>query len=302
MSVFAAGLDGVPVFAGFFGDVEGLVFGPAEVLLGGLDGFDAEGFAVDLVGAGLGAAVADDGADADEGGLGRLGLGGEDGVFEGDEVVAVGDGQDLPVVGLEALGDVFGVAEFGGAVEGDQVVVVEDDELAEAEGSGERGGLVRDAFHQVAVAAEDVGVVVDDVVGVAVVDGGEVLFCRGDADGHAEALAEGAGGDFDARGLAVLGVAGGVGAPLAELLELRHRQVVAGEVQRAVEERGGVAVGEDEAVAVDPLGVGGIVLHELVVEQVGDGCAAEGRAGVAGVGLLNGVDGEEAEGVDGKLV
>ena len=129
-----------------------------------------------------------------------------------------------------------------------------------------------------------------------------MLFCRGDADGHAEALAERAGGDFDAGGLAVLGVAGGVGAPLAELLELRHGQVVAGEMQRAVEQRRGVAVGEDEAVAVDPLGVGGIVLHELVVEQVGDGCAAEGRAGVAGVGLLNGVDGEEAEGVDGELV
>ena len=66
VGVFAAGLDGVPVFAGLFGNVEGLVFGPAEVLLGGLDGFGAEGFAVDLVGAGLGAAVADDGADADE--------------------------------------------------------------------------------------------------------------------------------------------------------------------------------------------------------------------------------------------
>ena len=288
--------------AGLVGDVEGLVFGPAEVLLGGLDGFCAEGFAVDLVGAGLGAAVADDGADADERGLRRLGLGGEDGVLDAREVVAVGDRQDLPVVGLEALGDVLGVAELGGAVEGDEVVVVEDDELAEAEGSGERGGLVRDAFHQVAVAAENVGVVVDDVVGVAVVDGGEVLLCRGDADGHGEALTEWAGGDFDAWGLAVLGVAGGVRAPLAELLQLSHGQVVAGEVQRTVEQRGGVAVREDEAIAVDPLGVGGIVLHELVVEQIGDGGAAEGCAGVAGVGFFNGVDGEEAEGVDGKLV
>ena len=222
--------------------------------------------------------------------------------FDGDEIVAVGDGLDVPVIGLEALGDVFGEGELGGAVERDEVVVVEDDELAEAEGSGERGGLVRDAFHQVAVAAEDVGVVVDDVVGVAVVDGGEMLLCGGDADGHAEALAERAGGDFDAGGLAVLGMAGRVRAPLAELLELRHRQVVAGEMQRAVEQRRGVAVGEDEAVAVDPLGVGGIVLHELVIEQVGDGRAAERGAGVAGVGLLNSVDGEEAEGVDGELV
>src|ERR1700710_1511472 len=73
-------------------------------------------------------------------------------------------------------------------------------------------------------------------------------------------------------------------------------------MQRTVEEHGGVTVGEDEAVAVDPFGVGRIVLHELVIEQVGDGGAGEGRAGMAGVGLLNSVDGEEAEGVDGELV
>ncbi len=140
---------------------------------------------MDLVGAGLGAAVADDGADADERGPGGLGLGGEDGLLDGDEVVAVVDHLDVPVVGLEALGDVLGVAELGGAVERDQVVVVEHDELAEAEGSGERAGLVRDAFHQVAVAAEDVGVVVDRGVVLVVVDGGEMLLRDGEADGLA---------------------------------------------------------------------------------------------------------------------
>ena len=41
---------------------------------------------------------------------------------------------DVPVIGLEAHGDVLGEGELGGAVEGDEVVVVEDDELAEAEG------------------------------------------------------------------------------------------------------------------------------------------------------------------------
>ncbi len=302
VGVLATELDGVPVGACFVGHVEGLVFGPAEILLGGLDCVCAERFAMNLAGAGLGAAVADDGADADERGLGRLSLGCKDCVLDRLEIVAVGDVLDVPVIGLEAPGHIFGKAELGGAVERDEVVVVEDDELAEAEGAGQRCGLMRDAFHHVAVAAEDVGVVIDDVVGVAVVDGGEVLLCRGDADSHAEALTERAGGDLDAGGLAVLGVAGGVRSPLAELLELLHGKVVTGEVQRAVEQRGGVAVRQDEAVAVDPLGVRGIVLHQLVVQQIGDGGAAEGRAGVAGLGFFNSIDGEEAEGVDGKLI
>ena len=161
LGVLAAARLRAPVFAGFVGNVEALVFGEAEVFLGGLGGVGAEGFAVDLVGAGLGAAVTDDGAHADERRLGGLGLGGEDGFLDGDEVVAVFDHLHVPVVGLEALGHVFGVAEFGGAVERDQIVVIEHDQLAQAEGSGERGGFMADAFHQIAVAAEDVGVVVD---------------------------------------------------------------------------------------------------------------------------------------------
>jgi len=139
-------------------------------------------------------------------------------------------------------------------------------------------------------------------VAIPVVNSSEVLLSRGDADRHAEALTKRACGNFDARRLAVLRMSGGVRSPLAELLELRHGQVVAGEVERTVEEGRGVAVGEDEAVAINPLRIRGIMLHDLVVEQIGDGCAAKRGAGVAGFCFFNGVDGEEAEGIDGELV
>ncbi len=59
-------------------------------------------------------------------------------LLDGLEIVAILDHLDVPVVGLEALGDVLGEGELGGSVERDEVVVVEDDQLAEAEGSGER--------------------------------------------------------------------------------------------------------------------------------------------------------------------
>ena len=41
--------------------------------------------------------------------------------------------EDLPVVGGESLGDVFGKGDIGGSVDGDFVVVVDADELAELE-------------------------------------------------------------------------------------------------------------------------------------------------------------------------
>jgi hypothetical protein len=59
---------------------------------------------------------------------------------------------------------------------------------------------------------------------------------------------------------------------------------------------------QDKAVAIDPLRVCRIVLHHLVVQQVDDRRAAKRRAGMTGISFLNGIDGEKAEGVDGKLV
>ncbi len=253
-------------------------------------------------GAGLRRAVADDRAYADQRGLGALHLGRFNGPVQLVQIVAVGDELHVPIVGLEALCDIFGVAEVGGAVERDEVVVVEDDQLAELQRAGQRGSLVRDAFHQVAVAAKHVGVVVHDLVVIVVVDRGEMLFSHRETDRLSEALAQWSGGDLDAGGFAVLGVAGRVRAPLAELLELVQREVIARKVQHAIEQRRGVAVGQDEAVAIRPQRVGRVVLHELVVEQVGNGSASERRSGVAALGRFHLVHGEKAQCVDRQLI
>ena len=73
-------------------------------------------------------------------------------------------------------------------------------------------------------------------------------------------------------------------------------------MQRTVKQRRSVAVRQHEAVAVGPLGVRRIVLHQLVVEQVGDGRAAQRRAGVAAVGLLHHIHGQQPQRIDGQLI
>src|SRR6185295_14127123 len=73
-----------------------------------------------------------------------------------------------------------------------------------------------------------------------------------DADRARDPLAERSGRRLDADRVAVLRVPRGLRAELAEALELLDRQPVAREVEQGVEERGGVAAGEHEAVAVRP--------------------------------------------------
>jgi hypothetical protein len=75
----------------------------------------------------------------------------------------------------------------------------------------------------------------------------------GEADRIGDALAERAGGRLDAGGEVVFGVAGGLGAELAELLDLVDRHVlVAEEIERGIEQHRAVAGRQDEAVAIRP--------------------------------------------------
>src|SRR3546814_12167897 len=79
-----------------------------------------------------------------------------------------------------------------------------------------------------------------------------------------EALPERPGGDFHARGVAALGMSRRLAAPLPELLDVVERQVVAGDVQQAVQQRRAVAGREHEAVAVGPQRIGRVVLQEVL--------------------------------------
>ena len=60
--------------------------------------------------------------------------------------------------------------------------------------------------------------------------------------------------------------------------------------------------GEDEAVAVVPARVRGIVLEETVPEGVGHGGLTHGATGVTVARLLHGVGREQAQGVDAEGV
>jgi hypothetical protein len=251
----------------------------------------------------VGRRPADDRLDADERRTLLLAHGLVDRHLQRGQVVGVVDGLHVPAVGLEALADVLAVeAQVGRAVERDVVVVVEVDDAPEAQLAGQRGGLGGDALHEVAVGDDREDAVVLDL-------GAEVRAqeALGHRHPHAvgEALAQGTRGDLHAGrdvDAVALGVAGGQRAPLAEVLELVERQVVAAEVQHGVQEHRAVAGGEDEAVAVGPRRVCGVVLHDPREEQIGDGSHRHRQPRVPGVGCLDAVHGQRADGVDAQAV
>lgn len=168
--------------------------------------------AVDAVGALLvRGALPDDRGQDDEGRLLSLGLGLGDELGDAGEVVHRSL-EDLPAVGLVALGNVLGEGDVGGAVDGDLVGVVEGDELPEPQVS-RQGGFGSDALLEAAVADQGVGVVVHDRALRRVEPGGEDALGDRHADGRRDALAEAGGEDADAGGPCRASRVAGAGGP-----------------------------------------------------------------------------------------
>ncbi len=113
-----------------------------------------------------------------------------------------------------------------------------------------------------------------------------------DPERHREALAERAGRDLDAGGAVHVGVALELGADLAQAHQVLEREVaVVGE--RRVLDRRRVALAEDEAVALGPVGVLRVVAQDPVVERGDDVGGRERGVEVARLG-----DREHAHAVD----
>ena len=188
------------------------------------------------------------------------------------------------------------------AVDGNAVVVIHHDELAEAESPGEGTGLLRQPFHEASVAEEHVCVVIDNGEAVAVELGGEQFFSHSHAHGGGKALSERPGGGFHADGVLIFRMARRLGAVLTEGLQVVHRQPIAEQVQKRIDQHGAVPAGEHEAVAIVPLGIGVGVHHVLAPHGVGHGGGAHRHAGMAALGLLHALGGEDADCVDDFLV
>ncbi len=210
-----------------------------------------------------------------------------EGMLDALDVIGVADAQNVPAVSEESRSDVFGERDAGVAFNGDVVVVPDPAKVIEAQVACERGSLRRDAFHHAAVAADGVNVVVEDVEVRFVVAVGEPFLSDGHANTRCDALAERSGGRLDAgdpmifrmarRAAVELAEARRAAVELAEAPDVVERNgrvpeifVVSiyglrlGEMQNRPKQHRGVAVRQDEPVAIGPYRVLRIEVHHPV--------------------------------------
>jgi hypothetical protein len=197
-----------------------------------------------------------------------------EGIEDFFDIVAV-EFDDVPTKGAILFGkriDVHNV--FDPAVDLEAVFVEDGAEIVELVVTGSHGGFPDGTFLLFAIAHD-----ADDAVRSGAEAGG-----KGIADSNAEALAEGAGGDFDTGDFETIGVAFKAGAELTEESGVVQREI-AGFGEGNVECRGFVACGPEDAVAVGPGRIRRIVIEDAEIEtsrQIHDGKRASRMARTGG--------------------
>src|SRR5262249_37658419 len=122
---------------------------------------------------------------------------------------------------------------------------------------------------------------IDDLKSRLVVAGGQISFGDGHADPVAKTLTERSCGSLHSRSYAALGMAGCPALPLAEALNFLQWQIVACEMKHAVDQHGGMAGREDEAISIQPRGIARVMFQKARPQDVSRGRQSHRCPGVA---------------------
>ena len=179
-------------------------------------------------------------------------------------------------------------------------MVVEHDEVAELLGACQRRRLAGDALLDVAVGGDHVDVVVERAGarrGVGIEQPALVARRHRHPDRRGQALAQRAGGDLHAPGVPELRMAGSLGLPGPQRLDVGQLEAEAAEVELDVQRQAAVPARQHEAVAAQPVLVAGVVAHLPLKQRVCQRRQAHRRAGMAVAHLLHRVRRQHPNGI-----
>ena len=182
-----------------------------------------------------------------------------EGVEKRLHVVAV-DFLNVEPVGLESRSRVFALRHLRRSVERDRVRIVNQNQIIETEMRGERARFRRHAFLQAAIARETNAMLIENAVLTRVKSGRRHFHCDRDPNRIADTLPKRTSRALHSRCFKKFRVAGRFRMQLPETLDLRHRQIVAAQVQPGIEKHAAVTGRENKVIAADPARLLRIVL------------------------------------------
>ncbi len=195
------------------------------------------------------------------------------------------DVQNLPAQPFENLGLIRTVAAGSGPGELNLVGIVKDNELSQLPETGQGGCAMHHGLLKVAVGSQDVGEMVHGFPAQLLAQKG---LGGGHANGHGEALSQGAGGGLDSGGNAYLRMTGGAAVHLPEGLEVIQAQKSA-KMQHGIEQCGLVSGGEHEPVPIEPGSVVRVEIQEFAEQDIGEIRRGHCPARMTGISLAHGV-------------
>ena len=157
----------------------------------------------------------------------------------------------------------------------------------------QRNRFVADALHQAAVAGDHIGVVIDKIVAEARIH--QALRQRHPDCGR-DPLPQRPRRRLHAGRMPVFRMAGGFRSPLPERLQLvRRHTLVASQMQQRIQQHRAVTGRQYEPVAIRPRRIGGVEFEEARKQHRCDIGHAHRHAGMARLGVFDGVDGQKAD-------
>jgi len=224
------------------------------------------------------------------------------GGFNGLKVASVDGAEHTPAVRSKTLSHALQEGKVGAPFDLDIIVVVQGYELTKPQGACQTRSLTGHSLLQISIRYESEGGVVHNVEARPVIALTQPSLGHGHTHCMREPLSQRAGGDLDPWSQTELGMPWRFASPLAEVLEFIDGKVVAREVQQGVEQHGGVACGEDKAIAVGPVRVAGIVSQEPIPQDISHRSRSHRSARMPRSSFLNRIHRQKTNRVDAPSI
>ncbi len=156
--------------------------------------------------------------------------------------------------------------------------------------SGKRSRFIRHAFHQIAVRADAVNKMVNNRKTLLIKFRRQMFLRHCHSHAVGKTLPKRSGRDFHAFGHKIFRMSGRLRMKLTEIFQFAHRQIIARQMQKRINQHRTVSGGKQKSIAVKPFRIFRIVTHKLRPQNISRRSHSQRQTGMPGIRLLHGIE------------